>query len=329
VDVTAEVSPHASTQTFNVSIHLTGTPYGGFRFTTSSDPWLSDQQIVLLLLGESPDVGTEAREERALQSPQQLQEQMLQAFGARLLTAPITGRVESVVERATLLDSVLVSPTLGTELNPSAKLTLGKRISSKVFLTYSRTLSTSATDDGRLIGTASSRNLLSATRIVYAWISGSGTSSDACVPFVAFVWCWPSRSARGLRAQTADRPPDGRGSITLDIIGRPRRRRTCSRASTSRPVTRSRSKRADEHRKLVSLGPFDAVEVSVNDTPAGIASSSKRRRAIRSRVVFNGMTGCRRRISSAARALLWAAHQHVARHRRGHDRVAARRRGLP
>jgi hypothetical protein len=152
LDMTAEVSPHASTETFHVTIHLTGTPYGGgFRFTTSSDPWLSDQQIVLLLLGESPDVGTTAREERALQSPQQLQEQMLQVFGARLLTAPITGKVESVVERATLLDSVLVSPTLGTELNPSAKLTVGKRISSKVFLTYSRTLSTSATDDVVLI----------------------------------------------------------------------------------------------------------------------------------------------------------------------------------
>ncbi len=33
------------------------------------------------------------------------------------------------------------------QLNPSARITLGKRISPRVFLTYSRTLGTSATQD--------------------------------------------------------------------------------------------------------------------------------------------------------------------------------------
>jgi hypothetical protein len=47
---------------------------------------------------------------------------------------------------------VQITPLLASEvafqqLNPSARITLGKRVSPRVFLTYSRTLGNSATED--------------------------------------------------------------------------------------------------------------------------------------------------------------------------------------
>ena len=98
----------------------------------------------MLLLGASPDLLT--AEQRALGSSQELQQRMLQTFGAALLASPITSRLGDVVERTGAFDTVQIVPVLTNEfafqqLNPSARITLGKRISPRVFLTYSRTLS--------------------------------------------------------------------------------------------------------------------------------------------------------------------------------------------
>jgi hypothetical protein len=62
-----------------------------------------------------------------------------------LLTSPISSAVGQVVERTLPIDTVQITPLLTNEtafqqLNPSARVTLGKRISPRVYLTYSRTL---------------------------------------------------------------------------------------------------------------------------------------------------------------------------------------------
>jgi hypothetical protein len=74
-----------------------------------------------------------------------MQQRMVQTAGAALLTSPLTSRVGEVFERTGALDTVQITPLLTNEtafqqLNPSARITLGKRISPRVFLTYSRTL---------------------------------------------------------------------------------------------------------------------------------------------------------------------------------------------
>ena len=96
-----------------------------------------------LLLGGQPDVG--APEQRALRSPQEAQQELLQSVGAVLLTSPISSAVGQVVERTLPIDTVQITPLLTNDtafqqLNPSARVTLGKRISPRVYLTYSRTL---------------------------------------------------------------------------------------------------------------------------------------------------------------------------------------------
>ena len=141
-DLEAETRVRASSQTFNVTIKLTGT-LDKLAPSITSDPWLPEFQVVSLLLGERPDIG--AAELRAQSAPGELQVQALRSAAAVLLTSPISSTVGSVVERTFQIDTVQIVPLLGNEaalqqLNPTARVTLGKRVSDRVYLTYSRTL---------------------------------------------------------------------------------------------------------------------------------------------------------------------------------------------
>jgi len=59
------------------------------------------------------------------------------------------------VERATFIDTVQIVPLLGNETtlqqNPTARVTLGQRISSRLYLTYARTLTGRQTDINEII----------------------------------------------------------------------------------------------------------------------------------------------------------------------------------
>lgn len=145
-DVSAETRPRVSSQTFDVQLRLTG-PLSQIDMTMTSDPWLPQTEIVSLLLGGIPSVGS--AEQQALRSSQELQQRMVQTAGAVLLTSALSSRVGAVVERFSALDTVQITPLLSNtissdssvqQLNPTARVTLGKRISNRVFLTYSRTL---------------------------------------------------------------------------------------------------------------------------------------------------------------------------------------------
>lgn len=141
-DLTAETNVHAAGQNYHVTVRLTGT-LDKFTPTLTSEPWLSEMQIVSLLMGEVPDVG--AAELRALSSPQEEQARALGQVGFAILTSPVSASVGSALQKATTLNAQIV-PLLGTEstlqsLNPTARIVLGRAISSRVYLTYSRTLS--------------------------------------------------------------------------------------------------------------------------------------------------------------------------------------------
>jgi hypothetical protein len=76
----------------------------------------------------------------------------MQTVAATLLVSPISSRVGEVFERTLALDTVQITPMIYNDvafqqLNPSARITLGKRISPRVFLTYSRTLGNSSAQD--------------------------------------------------------------------------------------------------------------------------------------------------------------------------------------
>lgn len=140
-ELTAETRVRTPGQTYQVTVRVNGT-LDKLNFTLNSEPWLSETQILSLLFGETADINT--AELRALASPQDLQAKALSAAGFAILTSPFTATVGSAVQRATTVTAQIV-PLLGNEanlqqLNPTARIILGKRISDRVYLTYSRTL---------------------------------------------------------------------------------------------------------------------------------------------------------------------------------------------
>ena len=140
-DVELETRPRSGSQVFNVTLRINGT-FDRFAMSADSDPYLSQPEVLSLLLGAPTDV---TNVEGQLRSPQAAQERFVQLAAAQLIAAPITSRVGSVFERGfPVIDTFQFAPLLdaqfGQRLNPSARVTLGTRISSRLYLTYSRTV---------------------------------------------------------------------------------------------------------------------------------------------------------------------------------------------
>ena len=142
-DLTAETDVHQQGQRYRVRIGFTGTK-GKWIPRFESDPWLSQFQIVSLLLGETPDFGQ--AELRAQGDPQELQQQALQSAMFTILASPISANIGGAIQRVTTVTAQIVPLLYGNEANlqqlsPSARIVFGRRISDRVYVTYSRTLS--------------------------------------------------------------------------------------------------------------------------------------------------------------------------------------------
>lgn len=139
-DVEAETRVRVPGQTYRVTLRATGT---ADRFVPefSSDPPLPPVDVVGLLLGEVTDL--QDVEFRALRARER-SEQALISGAARVLASPISSGVGRAVEQTLGLDSVQITPLVGDlttqTLNPAARVTIGKRVSSRAFLTFSRAL---------------------------------------------------------------------------------------------------------------------------------------------------------------------------------------------
>ena len=149
-DVEAETRVRVPGETYRVVFRAVGTA-DRFIPDLTSDPPLPTVDILALLFGDPRDPRN--AELRALQSPDLAEQELLQARAARLLASPISAGVGRVVEEAFGVDSVQISPSLSdpaaqqsSSLNPSARLTIGKRVSDRVYLTFSRALAASTTD---------------------------------------------------------------------------------------------------------------------------------------------------------------------------------------
>lgn len=142
-DIEAETRVRVPQQTYRVTLSVNGTP-NRFSLTLGSDPPLPEIDIVSLLFGQTPNVGD--AELRALrpEGSTDAKEALIRAAGARLIASPISAPVRRVVEETFRLDTAQVTPTIGTEDDPlalsSARLLLGKRLSPRAFITFSRAL---------------------------------------------------------------------------------------------------------------------------------------------------------------------------------------------
>lgn len=149
-DIEAETRARVPGQVYRVTFRVSGTP-DRFVFDLSSDPPLATVEILALLFGGARDL--QDAELRALRSPDLAEQDLLATRAASLLASPIASGVGRVVEDTFGVDSVQITPWLGdlsaqqsARLNPSARLTIGKRISDRAYLTYSRALNASTRD---------------------------------------------------------------------------------------------------------------------------------------------------------------------------------------
>ena len=147
-DIETETQVRVPSQTYRVTVRVTGTMA---RFTPvfSSDPPLTDVQVLSLLF---TDVAPGRDVEFSQYGTVTPQEQLLRERAARALTGALTTEIGRVAEQTFGLDTFQLTPSLVTpnanssRLDPAARLTIGKRISDRVYLTYSRSLSSTTSD---------------------------------------------------------------------------------------------------------------------------------------------------------------------------------------
>ena len=154
-DIEAETNVRQPGQTYRVSLRAAGTR-DALAVEFSSDPPLPEVDVIAMLFG---DVRTSQDAElRALQTPDLSEQELLKARAARLLGSPLFSEVGRVVEQTFGVDTFQITPLVGADalqqsarFNPAARLTIGKQVSDRVYMTYARSLNSPSRDQIVLI----------------------------------------------------------------------------------------------------------------------------------------------------------------------------------
>ena len=152
-DVEAETRVRVPGQNYTVTLNAVGT-FNRFQWGLDSDPPLPTVDVLAMLLNDTAPTDPELA---ALRRPEEAEQQLLQARAAQLLVSPISSGVGRVVEQTFGVDTFQITPSLidptaqSSRLIPGARLTIGKRISNRVYLTFSQSLSASSTTRDQVI----------------------------------------------------------------------------------------------------------------------------------------------------------------------------------
>jgi translocation and assembly module TamB len=121
------------------------------RPTFASDPPLPTADVLALLFSDVQR--TQNAELRALQNPNQTETDILTTRATRALAGPISSEVGKVVEQTFGVDTFQLTPSFvdpyslqASRLSASARLTIGKRVSDRVYITFSRSLGATIND---------------------------------------------------------------------------------------------------------------------------------------------------------------------------------------
>ncbi len=141
----------SATDTYRVTFGVSGSLDKRLNLSINSDPPLPTVDIIALVFGQpTGDLGSPEVRGLSAQTTTQSEEQLLKMMFVRIATGAITGSIGRAVEQTFGIDTVQIMPGLGSAvdpLTPTARLILGKRISSRAYLTYSKGLSTTTNGD--------------------------------------------------------------------------------------------------------------------------------------------------------------------------------------
>lgn len=151
-DVEAETRVRVPGQTYRVTMRMAGTTER-LQPQFTSDPPLQTLDILSLLFSDQAPSGD--MELAALQRPNEREQRLVEARATRALTGALSAEVGRVVEQTFGVDTFQITPLLNdpyqhsarVSLNPTARVTIGKRISNRIFLTYARSLSSAEHDE--------------------------------------------------------------------------------------------------------------------------------------------------------------------------------------
>jgi translocation and assembly module TamB len=155
-DVEAETNVRVPYQTYRVTVGFAGTSEQ-LRPTLSSDPPLPTADVLALLFSDVRRTSTSAQglapELRSGVRETQVQSDILAARATQAIAGTVSSEVGRVVEQTFGVDTFQLTPsfydpytTTTQRLNPTARVTIGKRISDRVYLTFSRSLGTTIND---------------------------------------------------------------------------------------------------------------------------------------------------------------------------------------
>ena len=155
LDLEAQTRVRVPGQTYQVTVRALGT-IERLQPELSSDPPLPAADVLALLFSDTQrtlDPGDV--ELRALSSSNrnELERDIIRTRATQILASPVSSEVGRIVEQTFGVDSFQLTPSLidpynqsTSRVNPSARVTIGKRVSDRVYLTFSRSLSSSRDD---------------------------------------------------------------------------------------------------------------------------------------------------------------------------------------
>jgi translocation and assembly module TamB len=150
LDIEAETRIRVPQETYRITLRVTGPLTGTPNFSFDSDPPLGEIEILALIFGDvAPGTNAELRQFDET-TPQA---RLFRERAARALTGVLSSEVSRVVEETFGVDTFQITPSLqdpntqsARNIEPGMRLTVLKRLSDRLYLTYSRSLTSSNRD---------------------------------------------------------------------------------------------------------------------------------------------------------------------------------------
>jgi translocation and assembly module TamB len=150
LDIEAETRIRVPQETYRITLRITGPLTGTPNFSFDSDPPLGEIEILALIFGDvAPGTNAELRQFDET-TPQA---RLFRERAARALTGVLSSEVSRVVEETFGVDTFQITPSLqdpntqsARNIEPGMRLTVLKRLSDRLYLTYSRSLTSSTRD---------------------------------------------------------------------------------------------------------------------------------------------------------------------------------------
>jgi TamB, inner membrane protein subunit of TAM complex len=150
-DVEAATRVRVPGQTYRVTLRIAGTTER-LQPEFTSDPPLPSADVLSLLLSDRTPGDVEVT---SIAQPNQREIDLLAARATRGLTGALSAEVGKVVQETFGVDTFQITPLLvdpyqqaaGLSVNPAARVTIGKRLSDRIYLTYARSLSSTTRDE--------------------------------------------------------------------------------------------------------------------------------------------------------------------------------------